>query len=57
MELLSKNLNFMFKMLFIGVALIMSFAASLSVQSVVNDRIEHQEIALKNQSIDKILIF
>ena len=52
------NLKFMFKILSIGVMLLISFAASLFVQSVVNDRIDYQTGALEAQSgnISQVLI-
>lgn len=48
----------MFKVLSIGAMLFISYAASLFVQSVVNDRIAYQTEALKTQSGDasKVLI-
>ena len=46
------NSEFIFKAVTIGVVLIMSFAASLFVQSVVQDRITYQEKALEAQGGD-----
>ena len=52
MQISSISLKFIFKVLSIGVMLFVSFAASLFVQSVVNDRIAYQAEALKTQSGD-----
>jgi inner membrane protein len=56
METLSTNSKFIFKVLSIGVMFFISFVASLSVQSVVNDRIMYQAEALKTQSGDTSLV-
>jgi inner membrane protein len=48
----SINLKFIFKILSIGVVLFVSFAASLFVQSVVQDRVLHQTEVLQIQSGD-----
>ena len=52
MGISSINFKFIFKMFSIGVMLIVSYSASLFVQSVVNDRIVYQTEALKTQSGD-----
>ena len=52
MEGSSINSKFIFKVLSIGIMLFISYAASLFVQSVVNDRILYQAEALKTQSGD-----
>lgn len=48
----SLHSKFMFKVLSIGTMLFISYAASLLVQSVVNDRIAYQREALTTQSGD-----
>ena len=52
MGISSINFKFIFKMFSIGVMIIVSYSASLFVQSVVNDRIAYQTEALKTQSGD-----
>ncbi len=50
METSYTNSKFVFKVLSIGAVLFISYAASLFVQSVVNDRITYQMEALETQS-------
>jgi inner membrane protein involved in colicin E2 resistance len=61
MESISTNTNvkFIIKSFSIGVVLVISFVASLLVQSVVSDRIANQEIVLENVSGDtsSVLIY
>src|SRR3989344_6205224 len=54
----SANSKFVFKVLSIGAVLFISYAASLFVQAVVNDRIAYQTEALEIQSgdVSQILI-
>lgn len=58
MEQSLTNWKFLGKVLSIGLMLIVSYAASLFVQSVVDDRINYQTIALENKSgdISQVLI-
>mgnify|MGYP003394166288 CR=1 FL=1 len=53
------SLAFTIKVFSIGVVLLVSFAASMSVYALLNDRISYQEIALLNHEWDKsqVLIF
>jgi inner membrane protein len=60
MEMLSTytNSKLLFKILSIGLVFIISYLASLFVQSIVNDRIIYQEIALEGQAgeVSQVLI-
>lgn len=50
------QIKFAFKVFSISAVLAVSFAASIFVQEVVNDRIKYQDQALKNQSGDKATV-